>query len=67
MKIVNTFFKEIKRLKDVVSVATREKGVWPFGWSRECNFKDCFKRPDGLWQQYHDLNTGQNEYKVIFL
>ena len=57
MKLVNQFFKEIKRLKDLTHEITQQAGVWPFGWSNECNPCDCFKRPDGLWEQYNKINT----------
>lgn len=57
MIAINKFFKEIKRLKDLERKITRQKGVWPFGWSHECIPEDCFKRPDGLWEQREKTNA----------
>lgn len=75
-KSTRLFLKEVKRLEDTLEALTgiqRTGAVWPFGRSRECFLKDCYKRADGLWQQHHKINThapndkGGYGYDVIFL
>jgi hypothetical protein len=64
MNAVNEFFRKVKRLKAALEKQTgfnRPRDNWPFGWSAECNPEDCFKRPDGLWQQKKRINTHMTE------
>jgi hypothetical protein len=74
--LANKFFREVKRLKEVLEEHTgfnRKEAVWPFGHSTECLPKDCFKRPDGLWEAKKLLHPNQENdrgghgYKRIFL
>lgn len=69
MKLVNKFFREVKRLIDLEHTETRQKGVWPFGWSHESTPETCFKRPDGLWEGHKKLNThlAHGGERVVFL
>lgn len=50
-RIENLVYDERSRILDLADLVLKnEAPVWPFTFERECKMEDCFKRPDGLWQ-----------------
>ena len=58
------FFDKIRQLLAALHTVTHAPGVWPFGYSMECNPQDCWKRTDGLWEA-RELLHGKD--KQVFL
>lgn len=66
----NLFLKRVKELSDIANKLVHENNdeYWPFFYSHEAKEKDCFKRPDGLWQLNNKINRHINGgYTVIFI
>jgi hypothetical protein len=68
-RLENLFLKRVKELSDTANKISNEEGYWPFSYSHEAKEKDCFKRPDGLWQLNHKINCHMKDggSTVIFI
>jgi hypothetical protein len=63
--LVNRAFKIINGYRKLAeAIREKEPPVWPFTWSHESTEKECFRRPDGLWQAHKPHYCGD---KFIFL